>query len=215
MMSKVKKEESKKEHEKDIKKNVEKEDTKKDIVKKETNKEIKTKEENKFKKIVKELIPYVVILVVVVLIRTFIFTPVIVSGPSMKPTLDGGEILILNKMNKSYDRFDIVVAEAERNGNKDEIIKRVIALPGETIVCENGILYVNGRKLEENYGIGNTRDFELVKLGDDEYFLMGDNRENSADSRDFGPFRVDKIKGETKLVLFPFNKIGNIEKNDE
>lgn len=160
----------------------------------------------KFKKTIKELIPYVVILVVVVLIRTYLVTPILVNGPSMNPTLDGGEIMILNKRGK-IDRFDIVVVDIK----SEDIIKRVIAMPGETIACENGIVYVNDRRQDEDYSQGITSDFEKVTLGEDEYFVMGDNRENSVDSRRLGAFKEEQIKGTTSLVLFPFNKIGNIE----
>lgn len=157
-------------------------------------------------KVIKELIPYVLILVVVVLIRTYIVTPIMVNGPSMQPTLAGGEVMILNKMSK-IERFDIVVVGMKN----DDIIKRVIALPGETIACENGIVYVNGKMQEEDYSQGITFDFKKVTLGEDEYFVMGDNREDSLDSRRFGPFKKEQIKGTTKLVLFPFGKIGNIK----
>lgn len=168
----------------------------------------KVKNNSKVKKFIKELIPYVIILIVVMLIRTYLFTPIMVSGPSMQPTLDGGELMILNKRG-TFDRFDVVVVDI----GYEDIIKRIIAMPGETISCENGIVYVNGRKQEESYSKGITSDFEKIKLRDDEYFVMGDNRQNSKDSRhvDVGPIKEMNMKGTTKLVLFPFNKIGNIE----
>ena len=162
---------------------------------------------DKMKNFIKELIPYVIILIVVVTIRTFIVTPVRVSGPSMNPTLKGNEIMILNKMNKDFKRYDIVVVKSPDG----DIIKRVYGLPGETISCENNNIYINGKRIEDKYNGNKTLDFELVKLGDDEYFVLGDNRMNSKDSRIFGPFKKDQIKGTTKLVIFPFNKIGNIE----
>ena len=165
--------------------------------------------ENNGKKIVKEIIPYIVILIVVILIRTFLVTPVVVSGPSMKPTLEGGEVMILNK-NGSIDRFDVIVAQIEKDGQIEDIIKRVIALPGETISCEDGIVYVNDKKQEEDYSKGITHDFEKVELKDNEYFVMGDNREDSLDSRRIGPLNVEQIKGTTKLVVYPFSKVGNI-----
>ncbi len=160
----------------------------------------------KIKNIIKELIPYVVILLVVVLIRTYLVTPIMVNGPSMQPTLSGGEIMILNKRGK-IDRFDVVVVDIK----SEDIIKRVIAMPGETISCENGIVYVNDRRQDEEYSKGITTDFDKVTLGEDEYFVLGDNRENSLDSRRFGAFKEEQIKGTAKLVLFPFNKFGNIE----
>jgi len=165
---------------------------------------------DKVLKFIKELIPYVIILVAVVLIRTYLVTPVVVSGESMVPTLDGGELMILNKRAK-IDRFDIVVVKVDKVAKKEEIIKRVIALPGETISCEKGVIYVNGKKQEESYSKGITEDFDKIELGDDEYFVMGDNRQNSMDSRFFGPFKKNEIKGQTKLVLFPFKKIGTVK----
>lgn len=161
---------------------------------------------DKVKKIIKEIIPYIIILVVVVVIRTYFVTPVVVNGESMVPTLDGGELMILNKMS-DIERFDVVVVDIK----SEDIIKRVIAMPGETIACENGIVYVNDRRQDEEYSQGITSDFEKVTLGDDEYFVMGDNREKSLDSRKLGVFKREQIKGTTDLVLFPFNKFGKIE----
>lgn len=162
--------------------------------------------EDRLVKFVLELIPYLVILVVVVVIRTYICTPIIVSGPSMQPTLDGGELMLLNKLS-SFDRFDVVVVDIET----EEIIKRIIALPGETITCERGIVYVNGKRQDEEYSQGYTFDFEKITLAEDEYFVMGDNREDSKDSRMIGPIKEDQIKGTAKFVLYPFGEFGNIE----
>lgn len=174
----------------------------------EEEKIIEKQEESKMKKFIKELIPYVVILVAVVLIRTYLVTPIMVNGPSMQPTLDGGEIMILNKTPKKYNRYDVVVVDI----GKEDIIKRVIALPGETVTCESGFVYVNDRKQEENYSQGITEGCDKQgKLGEDEYYVMGDNRGDSLDSRKLGAFKSNQIKGSTKLVLFPFKKIGNIK----
>ena len=170
-----------------------------DVVIKETNKE-------KVIKFLKGLVPYVIIFVVVMLIRTFIVTPIVVSGPSMQPTLKGGELMILKKT-KTFDRFDVVVVDI----GSEDIIKRVIAMPGESISCEKGIIYINGRKQEEKYGSGITFDFEKVVLSEDEYFVMGDNRQDSKDSRHIGPVKRESIKGTTSLVLFPFSNFGNIK----
>lgn len=165
------------------------------------------KKGNRLINFIKELVPYVIILLAVIIIRTYFFTPIMVSGPSMQPTLDGGELMILSKNDSDIKRFDIVVVDIDT----EDIIKRVVAMPGETISCENGIVYVNGKKQEEEYSKGITADFPKVTLDYDEYFVMGDNRENSLDSRKLGPIKNKKIKGVTSLVLFPFNKIGNVE----
>ena len=162
---------------------------------------------NKIKRFIKELIPYVIILIVVVLIRSFIVTPVMVSGTSMSPTLKGREIMILNKLDKKITRYEIVVLDT----NHEDIIKRVIGLPGETISCENNTIYVNSRKIDDKFGSGVTSDFKKITLGKDEYFVLGDNRENSLDSRYYGPFKKKEIKGSTKLIVFPFHKIGKVK----
>lgn len=167
---------------------------------------IEETKKDKFIRFIKSLIPYVIIFIVVMLIRTFIVTPIVVSGPSMKPTLNGGELMILRKT-KEFDRYDVVVVDI----GSEEIIKRIIAMPGESISCEKGIIYINGRKQDEKYGSGITFDFDKVELDDDEYFVMGDNRQDSKDSRHIGPVKKDSIKGTTSLVLFPFSSFGNIK----
>ena len=159
------------------------------------------------KKILKELYPYVIIVILVVLFRTFIATPILVKGRSMYDTLSGNEMMILNKLAK-IDRYDIVVVDEPED---DYIIKRVIALPGETVYCENNTIYVNNKKIDDKYAYGETYDFEEIKLKDNEYFVMGDNREVSKDSRIIGPVTKKEIKGTTKFVLFPFNKIGFVK----
>lgn len=158
------------------------------------------------KKILKELLPYLIVILTVILIRVFIATPVRVTGPSMNPTLSTKEIMILVKVTKyftAYKRFQIVVIKT----GDSYLIKRVIGLPNEKIKCVNGIIYINNKALEDNYGSGITSDFEEVTLLNDEYFVMGDNREVSQDSRFIGPVKETNIKGYTNLVIYPFNKI--------
>ena len=163
------------------------------------------------KKICKEYIPYVVVIIVVLLFKQFFFAPVRVNGASMDNTLKDKDILLLNiidyKINDNIKRYDIVVID-----NKDEfLIKRVIGLPGDIVRCIDDELYINDKKIEENYAIGKTSDFE-VKVREGEYFVLGDNREISLDSRYFGSFKKEQIKGKTTHILFPFNKFGKIEK---
>lgn len=157
------------------------------------------------KKFLKDLIPYIIIIVVVILIRSFIITPVRVTGASMSPTLKDGEIMLLYKLAK-IGRNDIVVIDTDFSDGY--IIKRVIALPGETIEYTNGTLFINGKKQKDDFGSGVTEDIPKTTLKDDEYFVMGDNREWSKDSRIIGPIKEEEIKGETKITIFPFNKIG-------
>lgn len=158
-------------------------------------------------KIVKEIIPYLIIIVVVILIRTFIITPVRVDGASMDKTLENGQILLLYKLG-SIKRFDIVVLDEEI---EDEIIiKRIIGMPNDTVEIKNGKIYVNDEEIEEEYAYGQTSDYDKITLKDDEYFILGDNRPISKDSRYFGPVKEDEIIGKIIFRLWPINKFGTI-----
>ena len=159
-------------------------------------------------KIIKEIIPYIVIVLVVVLIRTFIITPVRVDGDSMKNTLKNGDILLLYKLG-SINRLDIIVLDEEKDNEK--IIKRVIGLPGETVAIKKGKIYVNDKVIDDDYAYGETTDYNKVTLKDDEYFILGDNRLISKDSRYFGPIKDNEIKGKIVFRLFPFTKIGTVQ----
>lgn len=159
----------------------------------------------------KDSISFIVIILTIILVRLFIVTPVRVDGPSMNDTLHDGDILLLDKYDNKYERFEIVVF----NYNGERLIKRVIGLPGEVISYKNNKLYINGNEIEDNYGLGYTEDFELkdlnlTKIPDNEYLVMGDNRNDSLDSRYFGTISKDKILGSVKYRLFPFNKLGKI-----
>ncbi len=159
-------------------------------------------------KIIKEIIPYIVIVLVVVLIRTFIITPVRVDGDSMKNTLKNGDILLLYKLG-SINRLDIIVLDEEKDNEK--IIKRVIGLPGETVAIKKGKIYINDKVIDDKYAYGETSDYDKVTLEDDEYFILGDNRLISKDSRYFGPIKENEIKGKIVFRLFPFTKIGTVQ----
>lgn len=159
-------------------------------------------------KVIKEVIPYIVIVVVVVLIRTFIITPVRVDGDSMKNTLKNGDILLLYKLS-SINRFDIIVLDEEKDNEK--IIKRVIGMPGETVAIKKGKIYINDKVIDDEYAYGETSDYNKVTLRDNEYFILGDNRLISKDSRYFGPIKENEIKGKIVFRLFPFTKIGTVQ----
>ncbi len=129
----------------------------------------------------------------------------------MYDTLEGNEIMILNKLD-DIDRYDIVVANLMSDGKKlDTLIKRIYGLPGEKIKCEKGIIYINDRKIEDDYGYGETEDFEEVVLGNDEYFVLGDNRQVSLDSHIFGPIKKEDIEGVTDFIIWPFSKFGKVQ----
>lgn len=151
----------------------------------------------------KELLSYAIILIVVIVIRTFIITPVIVSGDSMYDTLKNGNILILKKYDRSYERGDVVVF----NYRDSKLVKRVIGLPGEVVTYVDGVLYINGVMVEDEFA-SDTNDFKMEDIGfdfipDGQYLVLGDNRMNSSDSRSIGLVSSENIIGVTSLKIWP------------
>lgn len=163
-------------------------------------------------KFIKENIIYILIIFLIIIIRAFIVTPVMVDGNSMYPTLNDREILLLKKYDKKYDRFDIVVLKY----NDEKLVKRIIGLPGEKVYYKHNILYINGEKVAENFKHDETDNFNIIDIGyteipDDYYLVLGDNRDDSLDSRIIGLVSKEDIKGTVGMRLFPFNKFGKIE----
>ena len=156
------------------------------------------------------------VLVLTWVIITFVGQRTRVDGRSMMNTLHDGDNLIVEKLSYRFSdpkRFDIIVFPPI--GKKEYYIKRIIGLPGETVqIDENGNIYINGELLEENYGaetIQNPgRAAKPITLGDDEYFVMGDNRNNSKDSRseEVGNVKRSQIIGRAWLRIWPLNKFG-------
>ena len=156
---------------------------------------------------------FVICVAVVLLLSNFVAKPVVIRGTSMNPTLENFDFALSNRLSivlgGEIERFDIVVVQSEEG----EIVKRVVGIPGDTISYVNGVLSVNGTQIEEDYIIDDPKkhhadmDVYEVTLGPDEYFLMGDNRTGSTDSRYFGPFHRSDIISKDLLVLFPFNRI--------
>lgn len=156
----------------------------------------------------REYLPYIIIIIVVLLIKMFIVTPIRVNGPSMLDTLEDKDIMILDEISfkfKGLKRFDIVVV----NYKNEKIIKRVIGLPGETVEYRDNKLYINGKVVEEDFSHEVTADVDPIKIPKNCYYVMGDNRVNSTDSRIIGPVSTKDIRGTTKLTVFPFKRFGN------
>ena len=165
------------------------------------------KKETVKKNYIKEFLPYFMIILVVVLIKTFVVSPIRVNGASMDPTLNDKDIMLLDEISYRFsdiERFDIVVVKEE----DEYLIKRVIGLPGETVEYKNDKLYIDGKYVKEDFKHKETFDVSTT-LGKDEYFIMGDNRTNSTDSRVFGPISRDKIMGKTSLTILPISRFGN------
>lgn len=169
----------------------------------------------KVNKVVKNIITYALIIGIAIIIKLFVFSPIKINGSSMEPTLKDGDIMILNEIGyhlNGVNRFDIAVA----NVDGEKLIKRVIGLPGETVEYRDNNLYINGEMIVENFRHDDTKDFSLSELNvdkipDNYYFLVGDNRGNSKDSRIIGLIHRSKIIGKTKFILFPFSRIGSVQ----
>lgn len=146
-----------------------------------------------------------------------------VHGSSMYPTLQDSNQLIVEKLSYRFGkpkRFDIIVFNCLEEGSSTPVhyIKRVIGLPGETVQIAEGKIYIDGELLEDSYGyyldekIMEGYDFsEPVLIGEDEYFVLGDNRNDSLDSRKIGCINRKDIIGKAVFRLYPFQKIGVVE----
>lgn len=182
--------------------------------------------ENKKKKIdwkpFWEMVRFIfIILIIVIPFRIFIAQPFIVSGSSMFPTFHNGEYLIVDEISyrfKEPKRDDVVVFKYP-NDTKKFFIKRIIGLPGETVnINGSDVTIVNdshsaGLKLEEPYVENKSSNEMSLKLEKDEYFVMGDNRSGSSDSRFWGPVKKDLLIGRAFLRLFPFKTISILPGN--
>lgn len=158
------------------------------------------------------------------IVRTFFFTPIIVDGPSMLPTLHDRDQMIVNKFDYHIHdpkRFDIVVFHAS---DKKDFIKRVIGLPGEHVAVKDNVLYINGKAIDEPFLEDRkanlqpyetlTEDFTLEelpggydKIPEGHILVLGDNRDNSVDSRILGVIPMEQVVGKTSLIYWPFNRM--------
>ena len=176
---------------------------------------------NKMKSILKEILSISIYLLLVFcaayLIVTYVGQRTQVSGSSMETTLSDGDHLIVDKISYRFndpERFDIIVFPFQYDIDT-YYIKRIIGMPGETVqIDEDGNIYIDGEVLEENYGrevIQNSgRAADPIRLGEDEYFVMGDNRNNSSDSRDpsVGNIHRKDIIGRAFIRIWPLSKFG-------
>ncbi|MFA5000060.1 MAG: signal peptidase I [Patescibacteria group bacterium] len=138
---------------------------------------------------------FIISLIIILPIRFFIVSPFFVQGENMSPTYNAGDYLLIDKLSKNYSHGDIIVFRYEKQPGTF-FIQRIIGLPGEKIDIQNGKILINGQILEENYYNGETNGDISITLGQNEYFVLGDNREQSRDSRSFGPVMKTDIEGE-------------------
>jgi signal peptidase I len=167
-------------------------------------------------------------LVIALLIKTFLFQAFYIPSESMRPTLNVGDRVLVNKMSyrvHDVNRGDIVVFETppnakDANGKIKDLVKRVVALPGETLETRDGVVFINGRQLEEPYlrnGVktcapnpnpGTCANLGPFTVPSDDVFVMGDNRMASKDSRSFGPIDDDSIVGRVFVRIWPVTDLG-------
>lgn len=168
------------------------------------------------KKEVREwVVSIAVALIAVILIRTFLFTVIKVEGPSMNDTLWEGDRLIVTIADMKINgpqRFDVVITHFPDSDKR--YVKRVIALPGETLEIRDGVTYIDGEPLDEPFVTHpSTSDFGPYTVPEGQYMVLGDNRSNSHDSRadDVGPVDEDMIIGKVRFIMWPFSHFGVVE----
>lgn len=173
--------------------------------------------------IIKEIIAWALELVIVVgvafVLVYFIGLRTSVVGQSMAPTLDSGDEILVNRFAYKVTQpkvDDIIVFLPNGNEKSHYYIKRVVAVPGDTVQIKKGVLYVNGKQVEESKEYDSMEDAGLaeeeITVGEDEYFVLGDNRNNSEDSRyaNIGNVKKDYIIGKAWCIISPFGKLGLI-----
>ncbi|MBE5802781.1 MAG: signal peptidase I [Clostridiales bacterium] len=185
--------------------------------------ETEEKEPKKKSELMSWILTLVTAVVIALVIRSFVFEPVRVDGESMCDTLQNGEIMLVTKpeyLLGDPSHGDVVICHYPGRGNTN-FVKRVMGIPGDVIEIRDNAVYRNGEALDEPYLTleRNDNGFDMApfSLGEDEYFVMGDNRDNSHDSRNYyrydqpSAITRDMIKGKVRFVLFPFNQIRGIE----
>lgn len=152
--------------------------------------------------------------VIAIVIRQFLFTPVIVSGQSMEPTFENENKIVISKIHK-INRFDMIVFHAPNS--EEDFIKRVIGLAGDVVVMKDDRLYINGEEYEEDYiQLNKDKVFEGQKLTEDftvevpegYLYVLGDNRRHSTDSRELGVIDEKSVVGAVTFKFYPLRDIG-------
>lgn len=184
---------------------------------------------NFFEEVFSIVLSVVIALVIFWVVRTYFFYPFRVDGASMANTMNDGERYILN-LRADIDQSDIVVFPAP-DGSGDEYVKRIVGVPGDTVEYEDDVLYINGEAIDEPYldsikedyfarfpeDTTFTDDFTLEEITGEttvpegSYFVLGDNREVSHDSRYFGFIDADSVEGTTHFRYWPLDKLGNVQ----
>ena len=164
-----------------------------------------------------ELVSRLLFIGVVYVLINLVSVRFVVDGPSMLPTFNTGQFLLVSRLDYLMgepQRGDVVVFHFPHDTEQD-YIKRVIGLPGETLEIRNTALYINGRLIDEPYLHEDCEVFSCAdgfwQLGQDEYFVMGDNRHQSSDSRSFGPIQRDYFLGRVIFRYWPVSDAGSVD----
>jgi len=144
--------------------------------------------------IVFTIIGILISVVIIVPVRLYVVQPFVVSGEAMSPAYVNGDYILINEFDKQFDRGDVIILNPESSPNIS-IIKRVVGLPLDKVEIRDGKVLINGQTLNEAYSDGDTAGDISVTLGGDQYFVLGDNRNKSLDSRSFGPVSKSNIQG--------------------
>jgi signal peptidase I len=151
---------------------------------------------------------------IAVIIKIFVFQAFVIPSASMYPTLKINDRVLVNKLSYKFndpERGDIVVFDAppgEKSDQIQDLVKRVVGLPGEVLQEVNGTVYINNHKLDEPYlKMPHTKNYKACRVPADTYFMMGDNRDQSKDSTYFGPIKSSTIVGRAFIKIWPLNKI--------
>ncbi len=202
------------------------------ILKKESFQELPSKRQKKYNmarkkkrkvssfslKVLKTGFLFLIVLICVYLLVNYVFRRTVVHNVSMQDTLYDGDNIIMDELSYNISdpkRFDVICFKSYKE--KELLIKRVIGLPGETIQIKDGVIFINDKEIKDRSGLGEIEEAGLAKepvtLSNDEYFVIGDNRKESIDSRsnEVGNVRRKDILGKASFIFWPFNRVGIIK----
>ena len=173
-------------------------------------------EEKDYKKLIRIVLIICSLFIVVHYTMTSYFPLFQVYSDSMNTSLRDGDVIIAYRLFKKLNRKDVIIAYSK--SQNINVIKRIVALPGDTVTILNNDVQINGKKIHEPYATYKTSQKKIVTftIPKGSYFIMGDNRNNSIDSRNYGPVPIDKILAKVVLMVYPgdgnFGRIGFVRK---
>ncbi len=177
------------------------------------------KSTNTVPELLKDVFFVIICLIIILLLRRFVIEKFEISERSMETTLFDKDIVLAEKVSgffSDYERFDVIIFTKSQGTGSKTYVKRVIGLPGEKVLIADSKIYINGEVISEDYGSGKMGSAGIAsvtrELGENEYFVLGDNREISIDSRSsvVGTVKKNEIEGKVIIRLWPFSRFGRI-----